>query len=390
MVIGGWCIIGLRILPMAINVTCSSCSATLRAPDTAAGKRIKCPKCSAVTAVPNQSAPPQSDQDTMSSGVALAKSTVRTQRQRESESPPTPRQEEKRPRSRKRRQVAAAKNNRLMLWFAMGGLGLGVVSVVLVFVFVLFRSQQPTEVAGGASKNPVKSKAVVPASMDPPEAEEEPLKEPQIQPKAPKPGNIQFPVWRTQSSQRLSQLAKAMHLFHDNNNSFPYAKSGQGGGKGQLSWRVAILPYLEQEGLYRKFKLDEPWDSPDNKKILDEMAMPSVFISPSSDNPDREKKTYYQIITGPNTAWPNDDTRPRMPGSYGLGTSNKILIVEGNTPVYWTQPEDVAFDGSTVPPLGGIFNGDFHAAMADASVHFFQRGQVNDNAIRNMISVTGR
>jgi hypothetical protein len=33
---------------------------------------------------------------------------------------------------------------------------------------------------------------------------------------------------------------------------------------------VALLPYLEQDALYRQFKL-EPWDSAHNKKLLAKM-----------------------------------------------------------------------------------------------------------------------
>jgi Protein of unknown function (DUF1559) len=371
---------------MPIKVTCTNCNASLRVPDTAAGKRIKCPKCSAVTPVPRPAAPPETDLDTPPSGPAAAKSTVRTRRQKVVEEPPMPREEDKRPRSRPRLRTAA-RNSRLGLWLAIGGLGLGLVAIILVMVLVFRR---PTEVAVNPGKK-LDTKPVMnsPQPSMPEQNDEEVLKAPQTKPQGPKRGNIQFPVWRTASSQKLSQLAKAMHLFHDTNNAFPYAKSGGGSSKGQLSWRVAILPYIGQVGLYKKFNLQEPWDSPDNKRILDEEGMPSIFISPSSDNPERENKTYYQIITGPQTAWPNDNMRPKMPGSYPFGTSNKFLIVEAAKPVYWTQPEDVVFDGTNVPPLGGIFNGDFHAAMADASVQFIQRGDVPDDEIRSMISVTG-
>jgi Protein of unknown function (DUF1559) len=373
---------------MPIKVTCSSCSASLRAPDTAAGKRIKCPKCSAVLPVPKPAAPPETDLDTLPAGPpASAKSTVRTRRQEVQEEPPVARQEDKRPRSRPARQTAVAANNHLGLWLAIGGVGVGLVAIILVVAFLFLRTPEAVVNAGKKSDTTPVMKPPPPGKTEQPE--EEALKEPQKQPKGPKPGNIQFPVWRTQSSQKLSQLAKAMHNFHSTHNAFPYAKSGAGSSKGQLSWRVAILPFLGQEGLYRKFNFQEPWDSPHNKRILDEEGMPTIFISPSSDNPDRENKTYYQIITGPQTGWPNDNMRPKLPGSYPLGTSNKFLIVEANTPVYWTQPEDVVFDGTNVPPLGGIFNGDFHAAMVDASVQFFQRGETTDDDIRSMVSVTG-
>src|SRR5436305_5428399 len=66
---------------------------------------------------------------------------------------------------------------------------------------------------------------------------------------------------RTQSTNNLKQIALAMHNYHSNNGRFPPAYRAGKGGKALLSWRVLILPYVEQEALYKEFRLDEPWDS---------------------------------------------------------------------------------------------------------------------------------
>src|SRR5271155_415299 len=66
-----------------------------------------------------------------------------------------------------------------------------------------------------------------------------------------------------------------------------------------LSWRVAILPYIEHEALYQQFKLDEPWDSPHNKKLLDKMPKlyaPTVNLKGVGDN-----MTFCQVVIGLNT-----------------------------------------------------------------------------------------
>jgi hypothetical protein len=315
-------------------------------------------------------------EETLSASPNFEASTVKTRRGREAIEQPAAIDDDERPRRRRASRRADKANNRLFLGLAIGGGAMLILAVGIVIVVILSRSSGV--VAESEKKTPPPKATKAPATPSP--VDEQPQKQ-----EPPKPGNVQFPIWRTQSAQRLSQLAKAMHIFHDSNGSFPYAKSAGGTKKGQLSWRVAILPFIDQVPLYKKFKLDEPWDSPHNKRVLDEEAMPRVFASPA-DNVGEENKTYYQIITGPQTAWPNDDSRPRMPGSYPKGASNTYLIVEGQTPVFWTQPENIVFDGGTVPPLGGIFNGDFHAAMADASVHYIIRGEVSDNAIRASIT----
>src|SRR5581483_5741728 len=48
---------------MPIVITCPSCSTTLKAPDTAAGKKVKCPKCTSAISVPAAEAPALDEPD---------------------------------------------------------------------------------------------------------------------------------------------------------------------------------------------------------------------------------------------------------------------------------------------------------------------------------------
>jgi len=135
-------------------------------------------------------------------------------------------------------------------------------------------------------------------------------------------------------------------------------------GKPLLSWRVLILPYIEQDNLYKQFKLDEPWDSANNKALIEKM--PKVYA------PVRVKakagETFYQTMTGPGTLF--DKHKPRyMIGNIPDGTANTGLVYEAGTPVVWTKPQDMAIDAKKpLPKLGGLFGGDFNVCMADGSV----------------------
>src|SRR5438132_522263 len=66
----------------------------------------------------------------------------------------------------------------------------------------------------------------------------------------------------------LKSFGTAFHTFTSaNNDALPnnwYSKAG----KPLLSWRVLILQYIEETPLYLQFKLDEPWDSEHNKKLI--------------------------------------------------------------------------------------------------------------------------
>src|SRR5262249_21734482 len=70
---------------------------------------------------------------------------------------------------------------------------------------------------------------------------------------------------RMQSTNNLKQIALAMHSYHDTMGRFPPAIVRDKEGKPLYSWRVLLLPYLEQQNLYNQFKLDEPWDSEHNR-----------------------------------------------------------------------------------------------------------------------------
>ncbi|MBM4090163.1 MAG: DUF1559 domain-containing protein, partial [Planctomycetes bacterium] len=83
---------------------------------------------------------------------------------------------------------------------------------------------------------------------------------------------------RTSSSNNLKQIALAMHNYHDVYKKFPPRASLDANGKPLLSWRVHILPFVEEVALYEQFKLDEPWDSPHNSQLIDKM--PRVYQNP--------------------------------------------------------------------------------------------------------------
>jgi len=49
-------------------------------------------------------------------------------------------------------------------------------------------------------------------------------------------------------------------------------------GRPLYSWRVKLLPFIEEESLYKEFHLDEPWDSPHNIRFVE--RMPPVYALP--------------------------------------------------------------------------------------------------------------
>ncbi len=151
---------------------------------------------------------------------------------------------------------------------------------------------------------------------------------------------------RQACSNNLKQIGLGMHMFADSQRgSFPSAIV-DADGQPLLSWRVAILPYLEEAALYEEFHLDEPWDSPHNLALVE--RMPAVFACPSGDLP--PGMTTYLAAAGPGMAL-DEPTRKGRFASVPLreitdGTSKTILVVEAghNQAVPWTKPEEITVD----------------------------------------------
>jgi hypothetical protein len=148
----------------------------------------------------------------------------------------------------------------------------------------------------------------------------------------------------------LRQIGLAVHSYHDANNRLPTTNLRGADGKALLSWRVAILPYVEQDALYRQFKLDEPWDSPANKKLIDKM--PRLYHGTDAAL-NAAGKTTVVVPSGKNTLSPPRGGRLRMTGITD-GTSNTILALVGDPAraVEWTKPDDLPFDPAD--PLKGV------------------------------------
>jgi prepilin-type processing-associated H-X9-DG protein len=168
---------------------------------------------------------------------------------------------------------------------------------------------------------------------------------------------------QARTANNLLHLTLAMHNYADRNKHFPLPASLSPQGKPLLSWRVQILPFIQQSELFKEFHHDEPWDSPHNHSLIDKM--PEIYRLPISKNTE-PGRTNYLLPVGNGAGFAAD--KPTEIKDITDGTSNTIMIVEvdDDHAAIWTKPDDWQFDPQEpAKGLGHFFNGYFNAAFFD-------------------------
>ncbi len=150
-----------------------------------------------------------------------------------------------------------------------------------------------------------------------------------------------FSPFAWQSSSRLENLCRdqmkritlAMLLYERDHGTLPPAWLVDAEGSPLHSWRVLLLPYLEQEALYAKIRLNEPWDSEHNRQFHGEDL--AVYRCPS-DPMATPGQTSYSVVVGPEM--PFEGGQGKRLADFGPNSDDMILLVERSTPVGWMEP----------------------------------------------------
>lgn len=198
--------------------------------------------------------------------------------------------------------------------------------------------------------------------------------------------SVRRAVGRVQTQNCLKQMALAMHNYQSIEGTLPPAAIYDQHGQPLLSWRVLILPYIEEEMLYKEFHLDEPWDSPHNLRLLP--RMPRIYASHSGARSVKSFFTAYQVFVGKGAAF-EGKRGLRLPEDFPDGTANTLLIVEAAEQVPWTKPADLPFDRQRLlPALGWSSRQDCQVVMVDGSVRSLSRS-LTESTLRAAITRNG-
>jgi Protein of unknown function (DUF1559) len=210
-------------------------------------------------------------------------------------------------------------------------------------------------------------------------------------------------VDRIKASDRLKHIGVAIHNYDHVNGELPTNTFGPDGTP-LLSWRVHILPYLDHGDLYAKFKLDEPWNSPHNIAILDQM--PDEYRYPRQAD-ELRNKTCYRGFSNRGAVFerrpPRNLAMPLLGGPvadmktrFSLANlkdplAQTFLVVEATELVEWTKPDDLdAAPDKPFPTLGGARRQAeyFGAIMCDGSLRVLPV-TTDETKLRALVSHSG-
>ena len=173
----------------------------------------------------------------------------------------------------------------------------------------------------------------------------------------------------SQCKNNLKQIGLAMHNYHETYNAFPPAFTVDEQGRPLHSWRVLLLPFLDEQPLAQQIDMTQPWDSPSNASF--HSRMPQVFACPSTAQPN-SAVTHYVGVVGPNNCILSTGQPTKLRDIID-GTANTIMVGESQTAVGWMEPRDLPIEtlvkfgdsnGISGPHIGGAA----HVLIGDGSV----------------------
>jgi prepilin-type processing-associated H-X9-DG protein len=197
---------------------------------------------------------------------------------------------------------------------------------------------------------------------------------------------------RAACTNNLRQIYMAMEAYHVQNGHYPPAFVADKDGKPMHSWRVLLLPYLGEQGLYNQYDMNQPWDSPHNMALVS--LMPSVYCCPS-DGPATAGITSYAMLVGPNAISTGPAGRARNEITDSL--SNTIMVAETTGGgVKWLDPQHeldiqtMSFDLSdnSGKEISSMHPTGANVLLCDGSVRSLSKFGESDN-VKAMTTING-
>jgi hypothetical protein len=175
---------------------------------------------------------------------------------------------------------------------------------------------------------------------------------------------------------RLSQIALALRNYRADYGVFPPTSITDENGQPNHSWRVLILPYVEQRELYAGYDLNEPWNSRKNIALL-RSAPPFVnelFRCPN----DSESPHAWTSFLAIDRCNGSDSCDRSIIPSGALDQSNRIALMDvHHSGINWTEPKDVP----TQQAVNGVLRLSHNAKCSNFLTYELQIGTLSNNTV---------
>lgn len=181
-------------------------------------------------------------------------------------------------------------------------------------------------------------------------------------------GKAREAAQRVASANNLRQIGLGIHMYHDFNQSFPNGYvGGANNSKPMHSWRTQILPYVEEENLFRQVDQQKPWNDPVNSLL----SMPISFYKSQADKAnDGQFTNYVAIVDKEAVFFPGKAVHLR---DVTDGTSNTIIVIEVvGSQIPWAEPRDMSID-QAINTIKNSPTPTVNVLTADGAVHPISR-----------------
>ncbi len=201
----------------------------------------------------------------------------------------------------------------------------------------------------------------------------------------------------SQCRNNLKQIGLALHNYQSTYGLFPASQAGET----PVSWRVQVLPFIDEERLYGQYDLESPWDGRTNSPIArTEVRAFNCLTSPGSADSDKRYFTDYAMLTGNGAFSQPDQPRPVDAVTDGLANTLAVTEVSGLN-IVWTEPRDASLDEyevgvnlagddqvSTKGILSGWHPGGAHGLLADGAVRFLSE-DIDPQVLKALTTIAG-
>lgn len=186
-------------------------------------------------------------------------------------------------------------------------------------------------------------------------------------------------------SNKLKSIALAIYNYEHDHGHFPPPFIPDEKGKPMHSWRVLLLPYLEEDNMFKQYRMDEPWNGPNNRKLATKSPRCYQSILANNLHEGNKGETNFLAVTGSGTFW---EFSGKLTVKQLGDRAPKVVtfVINDGMGINWMEPSDLdieTMEYSVPSPRGlGVYKTSPHA-FADGSVHQFQKPP-KPEALRNL------